>query len=55
MFNSDNNIQATGIKNSIDGFTLFDTKQNWMGTMVPDSQNGFVFYSKDNKKIGFVK
>ena len=55
IFNLDNNLQMIGAKNSINGFTLFDTKQNWSGTMIPDQQNGFIFYSQSNQKIGFVK
>ena len=55
MFNLDNNLQAYGVKNAIDGFTMFDNNQNWIGTMAPDSEDGFIFYSNGNQQIGFVK
>jgi|SRR3989344_623376 len=55
MFNNDSNLQAIGIKNSINGFTIFDSSNNWIGTMIPDTQGGFIFYSQSNQQIGYVK
>src|SRR3989338_7779985 len=54
MFNNDSNLQAIGIKNSINGFTIFDSSNNWIGTMIPDTQGGFIFYSQSNQQIGYV-
>jgi len=55
MFNLDNNLQAYGVQNAINGFTMFNNNQSWMGTMVPDGEDGFIFYSNANQQIGFVK
>ena len=49
IFNLDNNLQMIGAKNSINGFTLFDTKQNWLGTMIPEQQSGCIFYSQRHR------
>ena len=54
LFNLDSNLQTIGAKNPIDGFTMHDDNQNWLGTLIPNEQGGFLFYSKDNNLIGYI-
>ncbi len=54
IFKSDLDFSGIGVRNSIQGYTLFDRANNWTGQLIPNGKGGYNQFSKDNEWIGFA-
>jgi hypothetical protein len=52
----DKNLARTGLgaKNSVDGYTLFDTNSKWVGQLVPDGQGGYLHFDTSSQWVGIA-
>jgi hypothetical protein len=54
IFKPDLDFSGIGVRNSVQGYSLFDKNNNWTGQLLPNGQGGYNQFSKENEWVGFA-